>query len=653
MVLSRHPRTQRMCGIFGAVALAPGLAPFTERDLAPMAVALAHRGPDGSAVAAMDFAALGMTRLGIVAPHEPPMVYHHALATAPSRRHRSKATDASVAAVQNGEIYNHQELRELLARRGIRPASQTDTALIPALFASQGPKFVELLRGPYAIAVADARTRSVHLYRGRLGEKPLFYAVRRQTLWFASEAKALVAAGAVGVEAEPQRAARFLWRGVLDEDEPLLAGVQVLPPGSHLEASPTGVRLESTWQLAAFAGALDSSPATLVDRLAAAFCDAVALRAPTAVKSAVLLSGGLDSSLVAVAARPYVHDAYTLRVRGADETRKAARVAASHEFAWHCVPAHLPSPPELARLLWHLEVPDASTAFGSAAAFAQLALRLRADGVRVVLCGEGADEVFLGYPWDLAAAALEHDWPLSPQSEACRLLGPNAHLLLGLARVSLCGRDRARARDCWLAAVDGEQRAVLRAEARQLLTPALREALVPHDAARDELRRAPPYPPARGRQLAGLGLDMLSLPVLHADRLLMAHGVEARLPFLDHRLVELALAAPADLLERPGLDKPLLREVARRLLPRGARPPRKRGFAAPARPSPRAIVALARQLGRAPGIAIEATALARAAKQTETRAHVELLWRAVLLETTLRALADGPEAVFPSGALPA
>jgi asparagine synthase (glutamine-hydrolysing) len=129
----------------------------------------------------------------------------------------------------------------------------------------------------------------------------------------------------------------------------------------------------------------------------------------------------------------------------------------------------------------------------------------------------------------------------------------------------------------------------------------------------------------------GLGRDMLTLPVLHADRLLMASGVEARMPFLDHRLVEVALRLPPGVLEVAGVDKPLLRELAARWLP-GWRPPPKKGFSAPAAPGEKVLRSLARALSRHDGVAVPKAAWRSAAR------HPHLLWRHVVLEETARAV---------------
>ena len=136
---------------------------------------------------------------------------------------------------------------------------------------------------------------------------------------------------------------------------------------------------------------------------------------------------------------------------------------------------------------------------------------------------------------------------------------------------------------------------------------------------------------ARQRQLMGLGRDMLTLPVLHADRLLMASGVEARMPFLDHRLVEVVLRLPPSALEVAGIDKPLLRELAARWIPNWKAPPKK-GFSAAAAPDEKTLRSMARALSRHDGVAVPKVAWKSAAR------HPHLLWRHVVLEETARAI---------------
>ncbi|MBI5509504.1 MAG: asparagine synthase (glutamine-hydrolyzing) [Deltaproteobacteria bacterium] len=629
-----------MCGIFGAIAVLPGAGQVQCRDIAPMSRALAHRGPDGAALCSFGWAAIGMTRLGIVAPDEAPQIY-----TAGNR----------YFAVQNGELYNHRSLRRLVGKQELAPSSATDSALLPALYARFGEQFTDHLRGPFAIALVDLRDRALHLYRSPLGEKPLYYARGRDRLFFASEVKALIAAGAVRARVRPSSAARFLWRGVLDEDEPLLEGVEVLPPGGHLCVTPAGVVRQTGSRLEALARRRQAPAEGIVERTAALLVEAVELRARADVPAALLLSGGLDSSVVGAATRGLLGDAFTLAVPNADESESAAQVARTLGLRWHCVRPPPPTPARLAKALWHLEIPDAWSAYGMATAFAALAAAMHAAGYRVALSGEGADEVYLGYAWDAAAAALEHGWRLSAGSEARRILGEHAPRLMGITRLLLRASGAAsRPRDCWLAAVDGEVRDRVEQTGLQLLTRRVRKQVG------DALSRKPAADAAigadaagrgssgaRGRQLSGLTHDMLTLPVLHADRLLMAHGVEARMPFLDLELVALALRTPPDLLERPGIDKPLLRALAKRLLPARLCAPEKRGFTAAPLPPQKTIVAMAGALGRDPGLAVDSAALSawsRGRRAPADPVHLKVLWRAVLLETTLRVLQEGPQA---------
>jgi asparagine synthase (glutamine-hydrolysing) len=627
-----------VCGVFGAVNLSPECGDIAAGDLEPMARALAHRGPDGAAMESFGWAAIGMTRLGIVAPEEPARVY--------GARGRCRA-------VLNGEIYNHQALRRLVRAGGEEPESATDTALIPSLYALFGDDLTARLRGPYAIALVDCRRRTLHLWRSPLGEKPLYTARHRGRLYFASEVKALIAVGAVRVTVRPRAAARFLWRGVLDEDEPLLEGVQPLPPGTHLRVSARGVASRQFWAATEAAHRRPVASPPLVERLAHVFEEGVRLRARAEVPAALLLSGGVDSSLVGAAARRWLDRVYTIAVPGADESARARRVAGALRLPWQPVPAPPPTVERLARALWHLEVPDAHSAFGMAAAFEALAEVMHGDGIRVALSGEGADEIFLGYAWDAAMAALDHGWSLAPQSEARRALGARVQLLLGITRIGLRGGgEPVRPRDVWLAAVDGDLRRLVEEEGLALLRPEVRRRLGRCYSFRDSAGLGPPgrieargLLPARLRQIFGLRHDMLTLPVLHADRLLMAHGVEARMPFLDLELVELALRAPAELLEQPGIDKPVLRQLARRLLGTRARVPRKRGFTASPLPDAGGVLRLARSLCRDPGLAVDTAALAlweRAVRQRRDPVRLKLLWRAALLELTLRVMREGP-----------
>lgn len=597
-----------MCGVFGAV----GALPADEAVFEGMARRLAHRGPDGVARWRAPRAMLGLVRLAIVGVDEAPRV--HAAGAA--------------RAVMNGEVYGHARLR-----RGLGLESHSDAAVVPALYARHGVAFVERLDGPFAIALYDEGSRTLHLWRDRLGKKPLFFRQVGRALYFASEQKALLHLPGAPPRLDATAAARFLRRGTLDDGEGLFEGVEAVAPGERVTVDARGrLTRHRWWSLAEVAQR--RAVAGVEARLGPLLEDAVRRRVPSEVRGGLLLSGGLDSALLGAALGPGAVPAFTMESDDRGDVRAARAVARHLGLAVTPVALRPPSEATLREALWHLEQPDAFAAWGIASAALQLGRQLRGAGVRVALMGEGADEVFLGYAWDGLQAALERGDAALP-ADAVRLLGPRAvrfALQHALARLTT---PWPRARDVWMAVASGGVGAFVepRLEGWLLQRPAPEDAAAARGA-------APGGAGPRGRQLAGLGHDMLTLPVLHADRLFMASGVEARLPFLDHRLVELALRTPPRLLEVAGTDKPLLRRLAGRWLP-GWRPPAKRGFSAAAAPEVGELHRLAAALAGGEPRAVRPEVW-RAARGWRDPVRAHALWRLVVLETTARVLLEGP-----------
>jgi asparagine synthase (glutamine-hydrolysing) len=556
-----------MCGIFGASR------PVAREVLLEMARRLAHRGPDGMAVSSQ----LGLVRLAIVGVEAPTQIF----------------TQGSVASVMNGEIYNHRELGN--------SGDQSDGSLIPKLFVRDGASFVESLQGPFAIAIQEGER--LHLIRDRLGKKPLYFTRLGRTVFFASEQKALTTLPGFVARLNERSVARYLRHGLLDDGELLFEGLDRVAPGEWVTVHRSG-RLERRrwWQPAASTASLERT-----------FSRAVKDRIPTEVPWALLLSGGLDSTLVGAAARDSLQRAVCMDAEG---DVKLARLAAK-KLGVKLEVVKLPEPSEehFERALFHLEQPDAYSTWAMAPAVLHLGRALRDGGSRVALMGEGADELFLGYAWDAMQAALERGDEALP-ADAVRLLGPRAAYFGLRHSMAKLFSPHPRARQVWLDTAS--------------MTSGDEEEFV-----------APPGPTgARRRQRIGLELDMLTLPVLHADRLLMASGVEARMPFLDHRMVELALSLAPHRLEAPGNDKMMLRALAKKWLPQW-KAPKKKGFSAAAAPSIEVLHGMRAQLARSPSLTTEQSFWKKTARWKDPL-RAQVLWRHVVLEKCVRILTRAP-----------
>lgn len=358
-----------------------------------MLQALSHRGPDDAGIAASDSAILGATRLAIRGIHDgnQPM--------------QDAAT--GVMAVCNGEIDNHQELRRWLGERG-RPVQQaTDVAVIPGLYLELGEAFVEKLIGAFAIAVWDPRQKRLLLARDRAGERPLFFAQTLEETIFATEITGIVSGGKIPAPLNQEALQRYLRSGFFASPDTPFANVQKIPPGSIALIDSRGVRHSRYWR---WKNVETPKKKPLPDAFDAVFRETVRRQSDVDVDFAVFLSGGVDSSLVSAVVRS-LHPkrplkAYTLRFEeeSFDEGGFAEDVA--RMLKMEPVPVWV-RPDDfrsgLSSLIRSVGEPLADPAWLPTALLANRAAR----DVKLALVGEGADELFGGYPTYLGVGIAE------------------------------------------------------------------------------------------------------------------------------------------------------------------------------------------------------------------------------------------------------
>ncbi len=617
-----------MCGIAGVVG--PGATPERARA---MARAMAHRGPDHEGVWAEEGVALGHRRLSILdlsAAGEEPMA----------------SADGRWLLTYNGEVYNYRELRAELEGYPFR--SETDTEVVLAAFARWGPACLERFVGMFAFAVWDRRERRLFCARDRLGIKPFHWARRGEDLLFASEIKALLAAG-VPAEPDLDTWATYLVHGVYDHSAAtFFRGVEALPPGHTLTVEPGGEpRVERYWAPEdAGTDLLDLPDDELDARFLELLDDAVRLRLRADVPLGVNLSGGLDSASLVATVDRVSDDAGALQTFTAafsdpryDEIEFADEVPRRRDWNRH---VRRLSPEDVWPLAvsatWHQEAP-----FGGIATLGYHHLHgLAADeGVTVLLEGQGVDEMLAGY----------------------RYFRPHHHL--DLLDDGACGRLRADLRaearveeEEWRGGVarmrrqrDGGGGPVYQ-DGTSFLAP---DALAPELAARAGAYPTFPEPyPDRLRNALYRDLRHTKLPrVLRMnDRLSMAWSRELREPYLDHRLVELLLRLPADQRYRHGRSKALLRRAMADRLPDAVRHPSKRAVVTPQREWLRGPLADAvdRLLGgprfRARGL-FDADACRRAFADFRAGkgSNAFFVWQWVGTELWFRRFVDGDDAV--------
>jgi asparagine synthase (glutamine-hydrolysing) len=566
-----------MCGLCGIASSDPSFAVAPDL-LHAMTDSIAHRGPDDSGAYFGEGVALGSRRLAIL---DLSLRGHMPMHTPDGRYH----------IVYNGEVYNYRELRARLEARGRALVSETDTEAILLLYAEEGPAMLDHLNGMFAIAIWDSRERTLFIARDRLGIKPLCYAHDAGGRFvFASEEKALLTAG-IAPEFDPDTWEELIYfRYVAGERSPY-RHIRRLLPGHYLVWKDGAITTHRYWNLSERAAALresaDRPPIGAAESAAwfrAFFDESIAYQRISDVPVGVLLSGGLDSSSVAAAAADQVayenagsaagHTgsvaSFTVRFSepGYDEGPIAAEVAARWNLNAHTLT--VPLDQALLPLFREaLALNDEPLPHGNEPHILGIA-RYSKPHVTVLLSGEGADEVLGGYVRYTPLRYLSTWGGLAGAAGA--LLGRFNHRRLHKLRryLSLGSPDRLvlfNAADVYptdLAPL-GAPAAPRFAYREQVLAEA--QALYPRDWA---------------RQAMYSDQHTFLHSVLHrVDRMTMGASIEARVPFLDHRLVEAVAALPSSTVLNGRRGKRLLREAAPDRLPASVLNGRKWGFGVP------------------------------------------------------------------------
>jgi len=535
-----------MCGIAGVIRFdGQGVS---EGALRQMVDVLGHRGPDEDGYQTFGSVGFGHRRLSIIDPagsHQPM-----------SREH--------VTITFNGEIFNYQELRRSLEDQGFVFQTNGDTEVILALFLSKGPDFVDLLDGQFALGLYDSRSKQTWLFRDRMGILPLYYVKRPDGLYFASEIKSVLRAVEPCREINWRSVRNYLFYRSIPSPDTLFGEVKKLPPGCRMRVEVDGrTEIESYWSLDRGFPHLDVTPEAATERVDAAINQAIRSRLVADVPVGAYLSGGVDSSLIVQIMR---------RLRGGDpietysagfensihsELPYARQVSALIGSNHHEVLVRPHDYQDLwEKLTWHRDGPLSEPAD---VALYKLAVAAAKD-VKVLLSGEGSDEIFAGYP-KYRLARLNGLAGVVPAVVRRASFGalerhvPESSRRLRIALRALSARTELQRAQTWFASFT-------RDECDQLLGPDAPDqgdgADIFETGGKDALGRM-------------LQLDCQRyLPdnlLERGDRMTMAASVEVRPPFLDHHLVELAFSLPSSLKVRCGKTKWILKQVARSYLP--------------------------------------------------------------------------------------
>jgi asparagine synthase (glutamine-hydrolysing) len=572
-----------MCGIAGAMVLDGAPALLSEDYLAALSEPMRHRGPDGAGLWLAEDRRVGFShrRLSIVD-----------LSEAAAQPMSDSAGE--IWLTYNGEIYNHGALRRELEALGHRfRTDHCDTEVIIHSYRQWGTDCVHRFRGMFAFGLWDGRERRLWLVRDRLGVKPLYYTARGGRLVFASEIKALLTDPAQPRAINEEAFFHYLSFLATPAPDTLFAGIRKLAAGTMLVAAPSGDRREERyWDALAAATEVEGGDEDIAERVLAELRTSVRLRKMSDVPVGIFLSGGVDSSTIAALfsegeAKPvqsfsigYDRDYPSYRSELGYARQAAEHVGAEHhEFTM--------SRADLAAFLPRMvELQDEPIADPVCVPLYYLAKRARAHGVVVAQVGEGADELFWGYPGWKRALGLQRLAELFPV--------PAPFQRAALAGLRAAGKERTQPYD-WLdrAARDlpifwGGAEAFSAADKLALLSPRLRrqfqgrsswEAIRPIYDRYRALER--PCSPLAWMTYLDLNFRLPELLLMRVDKMTMGASLEARTPFLDSELVALALGIPESVKTRGGILKTVLKRAVRGIIPDAIIDRPKQGFGVP------------------------------------------------------------------------
>jgi len=551
-----------MCGITGWAG-DPGLP---QEALARMRAAIAHRGPDDDeALVEPGRVALGFRRLSII---------DLAGGAQPIRNESGR-----MAVTVNGELYNFRELRSELEARGHRFSTHSDAEVALHLYEDEGPRFLQRLRGMFAIALWDADADRLVLARDRLGVKPLYYAEVPGGLLYGSEPSAILASGAIAARPDPAAIAQYLTLQYVPAPLSGFAGIRKLHPGEMLVWERGSWRTERWWTVEHGVGNGAVSDEDRLAELDATLSEATRLRLIADVPVGAFLSGGIDSSLVVSYMAEHAGDVRTFSIdfphAGFSEGAYAREVAQVYGTRHEDLTVHPDIVPTIAATVAAAGEPFAD----SSAVPTYLLSEMTRRQVTVALSGDGGDEAFAGYVRHRLAAAADRLGPLpalaAPFARALDTIpgqGRLGRVKRGAVAISRSSHDRYATIMCHFDPSAMER----------LCTPEFLERAGGSRRAWDEVLA---LPGASGVDRY-LTLDTATyLPgdlLLKVDRMSMAHALEVRSPLLDHRVHELAARTPAGLKLRRGETKWILKQLARRRgLPEHLVTRAKKGFGIP------------------------------------------------------------------------
>jgi asparagine synthase (glutamine-hydrolysing) len=545
-----------MCGIFGVVGS------DSQNGLRDAAKTLSHRGPDGFGEwwSEQSGVYLAHCRLAIIDLSE-------------AGRQPMANEDGSIQLTFNGEIYNFQSLRMELIAAGYRFRSRSDTEVVVRGYEHWGDAVVEKLRGIFAFGLWDSKRRRMLMARDALGTKPLYYTLNGKRLAFASEPRALLPSIPGGPKLEVSGALQFLRHSYISGTHSIWQGVSRLPPATTLafDAENGGFSTRRFWCYRDVDSSWTYSQA--VDAADTLLEEAVREELVSDVPVGVLLSGGVDSSLVsayAAKASPHIKSFCVDFVGWAGSEREDAAIAARHLGTTHLECAvdkgssNLADPDHAREFFRAWDEPIGDTAIIPTWHLS----RLIRQHVTVALSGDGGDEIFGGYRWYAQVARNWRGRAGWAAERVRRMLGQGREWPNGCADAN----EYYHLLHC--PSFSGSE--------LSLLFPQWQREIAQLSAGMDHVETCAPLGKGQRRwQQIDVHSYLVDNNLARVDRASMAHGLEVRVPLLDQRVTELGLSLPEELRSASGLGKPVLRALTRRLLPERIQTKPKQGFSFP------------------------------------------------------------------------
>jgi asparagine synthase (glutamine-hydrolysing) len=558
-----------MCGIAGIYEYQQQ-RPISPELLQHMTDVIQHRGPDDAGSFLSGPIALGMRRLSIIDLEG-------------GKQPISNET-REVTLVFNGEIYNFRDLQEQLVKRGHLMRTASDTEVIVHLYEEQGVECVDQLRGMFGFALWDANRQRLLLARDRLGIKPLYYADVRGTLIFGSEIKSILQHPAVAAELDPDALSNYLSLKYVPSPQTMFRCIHAMPPGYVLTCDRDGIKLHRYWDLN-FSVQTSATEGECAEQLDQLLRESTLLHLQSDVPFGAFLSGGLDSSTIVALMTAYMTqpvNTFSVGFEGQGAEISEARYAkmVAEQFGAHHHEVLINAADFIGhaeKVIWHLDQPVADLACFANMMLAECAAR----HVKMVLTGEGGDELFAGY----ARYVGERFRPFTKlvPGWAGDTLVRTSSLLPGLRRPKLALKALMESEESsrllhWFPLFPTQEKL-------RLFTPELRRDISSATSAEnvlaDQLRHADSKMPLQRMLYLDTKLWLPDDLLARGDKMSMAASLEARVPLLDHKLVEFAASLPQHLKIRNLTRKYLLKKVAARLLPPAIIHRKKQGFPIP------------------------------------------------------------------------